>query len=881
MELRNLENRSQQGYTSFASVWDKGEVKQGDFSLTGGEGKSIPLQSRITARWPDGSVKWAAHTADAALMGGAVTVEPAIEGGGVPQGKPLAHEEKGCYLVDTGRISARVPLSAADFLAEHICLYGTSGESPGGISKILPVLRIERRQTKGAAVYTEDTAYQGKVHRVTLEENGPLLCVFHFEGFHCQNETEARGAWPFSARLYFYARSAGIRCVYTFFYDGDENTDFLKGMGLQLDTRLDGPPYNRHVKFNTGNTKDGQGFCFHEAAVILNSWSPRIPPSALEEQMAGAMKRYPAGSSEDLASADLPVWNRYSLCQDSPDHFLIRKQTEDTCCAIDCMHGKRVPGGMAVCGEKGGMMVTVKDFWQKYPEGFEVSGLNEDSTHCNVWFYSPEVPAFDFRHYAARSYPASSYEGFPYTGASPYGIAVTSECSIRLLDSFPTDAVMTEAVDQTQKPPVYTGTPEYYHQKRAFGFWSLKKTDTEVETWLEDQLEKILDFYIQEVENRSWYGLFDYGDVMHTYDHLRHRWRCDMGGFAWQNTELAPTYWLWLYFLRTRREAAFSLAEAMSRHCSEVDFYHLGPMKGIGSRHNVRHWGCSCKEPRISMAGHHRFYYYLTGDYRIGDCMTDAKDADKSMVNVPYYVRHGSPENSISARVGPDWASFVSNWMTEYERTLNADYRKKIETGINDINAAPLGLVSGPEYTYDTENSHLLYKGEDDAGGMHLAICMGEPQVWLETAWMLENQPLKDMLSFFGRFYYLSKEEKTSESKGLIVNRQFSYYYFASGLAAYSAYTNKDEKLAAAVWKELLNALAASDDITGFKTRVYAETADNKKLQEIPWIKTNFASQWCLNVIMALEFVRDFLPSSIKDMRDFLAGLPGNDLRHS
>jgi hypothetical protein len=156
---------------------------------------------------------------------------------------------------------------------------------------------------------------------------------------------------------------------------------------------------------------------------------------------------------------------------------------------------------------------------------------------------------------------------------------------------------------------------------------------------------------------------------------------------------------------------------------------------------------------------------------------------------------------------------------------------------------------------------------------MHLAICMGEPQVWLETAWMLENQSLKDMLSDYGSFYYLSREEKTAASKGLIKNRNFSFYYFASGLAAYSAWIRKDEKLALSVWRELLGALTSTGDMSGFETNAYGETGEGKKLEEIGWIKTNFAAQWCLNVIMALEFVREFLPTSIKDMRDFLTGL--------
>jgi hypothetical protein len=61
------------------------------------------------------------------------------------------------------------------------------------------------------------------------------------------------------------------------------------------------------------------------------------------------------------------------------------------------------------------------------------------------------------------------------------------------------------------------------------------------------------------------------------------------------------------------REDVFTLAEKLSRHASEVDVYHFGKYKGLGSRHNVRHWGCPCKEARIAMAAHHRFLYYLTG----------------------------------------------------------------------------------------------------------------------------------------------------------------------------------------------------------------------------------------------------------------------------
>ncbi len=238
-------------------------------------------------------------------------------------------------------------------------------------------------------------------------------------------------------------------------------------------------------------------------------------------------------------------------------------------------------------GENGGLMLGVKDFWQKYPSELEVDGFASDAS-CTAWFYSPKVSAMDFRHYSTRSFPMTSYEGFDYMGASAYGIGVTSECSLCLVESIPSDESVNSYAARIQKPPVYVGTPEYYHERKTFGYWSLCKADTPAEKLLEDRMEKIAEYYIGQVKQRHWYGLFNYGDFMHTYDSARHCWRYDIGGFAWDNTELVPTYWLWLYFLRTGREDIYSLAEALTRHTSEVDIYHFGRHRGLGSRHNVR-----------------------------------------------------------------------------------------------------------------------------------------------------------------------------------------------------------------------------------------------------------------------------------------------------
>ncbi|MBR2287846.1 MAG: hypothetical protein IJ865_06340, partial [Clostridia bacterium] len=361
-----------------------------------------------------------------------------------------------------------------------------------------------------------------------------------------------------------------------------------------------------------------------------------------------------------------------------------------------------------------------------------------------------------------------------------------------------------------------------------------------------------------QIKQRSWYGLFDYGDFMHSYDPVRHTWKYDIGGCAWQNTELVPTYWLWYQFLRTGREDVFSLAEAMSRHASETDLYHFGPMKGIGSRHNVRHWGCSCKEPRVSMAGHHRPMFYLTGDRRIGEVLSEVADAADSLGNLRYYVDNA--DGKLHARTGPDWSSFVSDWMTAYERTLDETYREKILRGIEGISRAPMRLGSGPSFAFDPATGEMTYAGEYTRD-IHLTLCMGAVQVWIETAGMLDNALLRDMLIAYGRDYLMTDEERTAVYGALVEGKTYPMNYVAAALAAYAAKKTGDSELAGRAWDTLLMTCPGRYRQEGLVGEVFAVRENGEALDELPWVSTNYISQWCVNVIVALELIGDSLPA--------------------
>lgn len=877
MKLTRLRKETLTGYTTFGCMWEKGScTEKTEYVCLNEEGKKVPLQSRITAYWPDGSIKWTAHTADSALLGEKIEVFPkeklteTVEE--VTCAKIQTKETADRIYINGGSVSVEIAKNTNRLFEKVI----SEGREAGRNAKA--VLQLEEPSVVDGYEAKLTKPYEGVLKEIQLEEQGDLQCIVKFTG--CHKNKEGQEKLPFIIRMRINADCPTLQFTHTFLYDGEENKDFLKGLGISFEAPLAGEIYNRHVKVQ------GDYGVFHEAMVPLTSWRPRVPVELYQTQMAGE-KVTPEGEQLAIVNKvlqDTPYWSTYDICQDSASHFLIRKKlAPENCCYIDSLHGQRTKGAVSFGSEAGSVMVCIRDFWEKYPSGYTIQGMDSEKAECTVWFWSPTAMSMDFRHYANRGYNQVCYEGYDYKGATPDGIACTNECTISFPKTLiPTDAEVLQFAEQANKPPVYVGSPEFYHERKAFGYWSLPSKNTEMECWLEEQLEKAFAFYKEEVEQRGWYGMFNYGDVMHTYDGVRHQWKYDIGGYAWDNTELVPTLWLWLYFMRTGREDVFTLAEKLSRHASEVDVYHLGKYKGLGSRHNVRHWGCPCKEARIAMASHHRYLYYMTGDRRLEDIFEELKDNELSFLNKDPLGDFFDKKDMVypsHARSGPDWSSLCSNWMTRWERFNDTRYLDKIRVGIEDIRKAPLQLVSGPDFEFDPESCHLRYIGERTTGGCHLQICMGAPQVWTELGDLMEDEDWKKMVADLGRFYYLPREQQMEESNGLVGSREFSLPFMAAGIAAYGAWYLKDEVLAKRTWKILLHTQINGENHEGFQVRTTPDCGNKEQLKEIPWISTNFVAQFCLNVIMTLEFIRAQLPATMKEATQLVSEMDESSFR--
>ncbi len=850
MQIHLMENRQAKGWATFGGYWPRGSVQEAAFRLTDGEGNPILMQSETAARWPDGSVKWSRHIAPAERLEHGAGLTP----GDAPEVPGLrVRETENGWTVEDDAVCLTVPKQGAVLAAD------CRRRGVNAFDAVWPVLMLSHvsEEENGSTVQT--CALPCDIRSRALEASGPLETVFCFDGVHLENGVEKM---PFRIRMSVRA-DGEILFDDTFFFQGNPAEDRLAGWGLRFATRMSGRSYQRQIRMLT------DGMVYRDHPTQLFYWKKHLDRELLAAQNRG--ETVPATAELDAVAADLPVWDHFCLCQDSATHFCIRKKAWEGGCWLEGVHGRRAPGSMALNDPERTLSFHLRECWEKHPAGLEARGLSGERTECTVWFFSPGAEACDFRHYDKRTYPMGNYEGFDYMRPDPNGIAVTCRVAVYAENGYLTDEDFRAVSDRTRRPPVCLASPAYYHRHRAFGYWSLPQRDTEVGRWVEDQVDAAVAFYEAEVEARSWYGLFNYGDFMHTYEACRHMWRWDVGGYAWDNTELAPTYWLWLQFLRTGSERVFRLAEALSRHTADVDMYHFGSMKGLGSRHNVRHWGCPCKEPRVSMAGHHRPLFYLTGDRRTGDCMADSLAAAESLQAMPWYRRE---DGSVRVRTGPDWAALVSNWMTAYERTLNPVWREKIEAGIADLMETPLGLTSGPIYGFDPETGHLRYEGETRQGSMHLQACMGETEVWLEVSDMLENAALANMTARNGRYFYLTPEERESHSGGLLGERQFGSPIYSAEMQAWAARSEMDASMARGIWRNLLSLLYRPGQPEGFRAVACGIRTDGTEVMEIPWITTNFTAQWCLKVIVSADLIGAYRPETLEQLNRELTEHP-------
>lgn len=762
-------------------------------AMTSSVGEGIPHDSWPLAYWPDGSVKWLG-----VAMGGA-----------------------GDQTLDATLPSISLICRTQD---------------------ALPSENAEEIHYK---------TYRSRIDSVVTERNGRVAKVTKIMGTHQASDGSA--LLPYILRLYSYAGSPEIHIEHTIIYDGNCEKDFINALGLQVKVPLREAIYNRHVAFATA---DG-GVWSEPAQPLVGRRELRMKgskgPSDLQQrQMRG--ERIPDFEEFDSINrrliSDWAHWDGFRLSQPTPDGYTVRKRATPSSPWIGTHSGHRAPGYAFVGDVSGGMSFKMHDFWQSCPSAIEVGGMTTDTATVTLWLWSPDAEPMDLRHYDVRAHGLNaSYEDVQPGMSTPYGIARTSSFTIIPSEGYKGKEDFAEGAAACSERRQLLPTPEYLHAVKAFGVWSLPDRSTPERAAVEDRLDTYIDFYQKAIEQNRWYGFWHYGDVMHAYDPVRHSWKYDVGGYAWDNTELASNMWLWYNFLRTGRADIWRMATAMARHTSEVDVYHLGDMAGLGSRHNVNHWGCGAKEARISQAAWNRFYHFLAADARSADLMDEVTDADLKLYEIDP-MRLAQPREMYPCtaparlRIGPDWMAYAGNWFSRYERTADTAYRDKILTGMRSICALPSRIFTGPlALGYDPATGRITTECDSSLQATnHLMTIMGGFEIMNEIMQALPDAEWESAWLEHAR-HYKHKALELRKSR-----------FRVSRLQSYAAYRLRDPALAAEAWADLLTR-AEHTEAPKFFVRKIDVPQVPAPLDELNGVSTNDAALWSLDAIYMQEVI--------------------------
>jgi YetA-like protein len=845
-----------QGVT-WGTPWPRGRQRAARFALRGPDAKQWPLQSWPLAFWPDGSIKWSAHALGPGSAGGDGPFE-VVASNTQPATSLRVSESDAGIDVDTGAMVCRFARQGGHVI-ETVSRDGREALRDGR----LVLLRQDRGASSDAAQITQES-FAGVIEEVTIEQRGPVRAVIRVQGMHA---SAARRWLPFTLRFYLYAGSEAIRVMHTIVFDGDESQDFIRGLGLRFSVPMPDELHDRHVRF-----VGADGGVFGEAVRTLTGLRRDAGAAARDAQVAGTA--VPSITPVVRGLLDyVPAFGDWTLFQPNAGSFAITKRTTDGHAWLDCAQGARASGLGYAGGAGGGVAFGIRNFWQSHPAQLDVRDAHRDSASVTLWLWAPKSEPMDLRFYhdglGQDTHEKQlkgleiTYEDYEPGFGTPHGVARTSEIMLWVLPATPDHQRLAALGAALAQPAVMVPTPQTCRDSGVFAHaLSLPSETPAAHSEVERRMDFLFDFYRDQQDERGWYGFWNYGDVMHTYDFDRHTWRYDVGGFAWDNSELGTDLWLWMYFLRTGRADAFRFAEAMTRHTGEVDVHHLGPYAPLGSRHNVMHWGCSAKQLRISTALNRRFYYYLAADERVGDLMREQIEAGRTLRTIE--PTRKLPDAAARPREDPsgdfaflgfgtDWGSLASAWLTEWERTGSKAMRERLLASMRTIAAQPRGFFTGGE-RLNLANGAFEKSTDDQVSVSHLSAAFGLPEVCAELIELLSVPAFEQAWLQYCELYNASEDEQKEalgQSLGPL-NLQQGH----ARLTAYAAWRKQDAALAARAWREFTTGRNGYSERQAWTTKRMEPPEVLNAVDELPGGSTNASAQWGLAAIVCLAYTR-------------------------
>ncbi|KAJ5697550.1 hypothetical protein N7488_011234 [Penicillium malachiteum] len=849
--------------------WPQGLYSPGQTFVIEGEDNKWPIDSREIAYWSDGSLKWTAHS-----VSGDIGYSEKYTIKGAPHSKePLKGVEagyQGPQLVVTTQQGLRLEFAAPGTTSILISLQ-VDGQSLCSNATVVASINGIEYTTRVNVVDIENATFR----RVVVKVAGAV-------------ERDNESHLPFDIRFYIHSATHTVKIIHSFIHDLDSNNP-LTSLGLRFSVPLGQTElHNRHIRLGGSNggvlKEEVKGLTgLRHGPTIQN----RIDQAAGQPVTLSENEWTRTELSKGLSY--IPSWDSYSLSQLSSDGFNIKKRTKLGCSWVKVTGGGRADGTAYVGSAlSGGLAVGMSDFWERYPTQLDLSSLTSDEGALTVWLYSPLAEPLETTPYhdglGMDTYEKQleglnvTYEDFEPGFASANGIGRTNQFFLRPFTSTPSNEEFSDFSALVRDPPHIVATAEHMYSAGAFqGCWApsfqlLGTEPSSKETGIEKNLELLFNFYQGQVEQNRWYGFWDHGDVQHTYDAYRHAWRYDVGGFAWDNSELSTDLWLWLYFLHTGKADVFKMAEAMTRHTGEVDVYHAGRFKGFGTRHGVQHFSDSSKQLRISNVLYRRIYFYLTGDERTGDLISELQDSQNALLTLDSHRKvqehAGIPDGFAMTNIGLDCGPLAAAWLTSWERRSPGwnhcrELLIKLFDGVCGLrhgignNAILLNPTTGEVHECPPPTPEWAIS--------HLSMLFGFPEIFTELIHYTRNEYPETVQKFMKVWLaycraYNGGPAVQLEEFGFEFPDHATWRQSHSTLTALAAVEENRDDLAHEAWNQFFNTdgYKESHDWTVLKTSNSPSTYFNEG-EEAVWVTTNEVARYGVSAISNLASIGRYL----------------------
>jgi hypothetical protein len=469
--------------------------------------KEVPVQVRLAARWPDGSVKWllVSFTADVPEQGESeyqlqygCDVQPA------PVTEPLVvNEEAAGVVIDTGVLTLTVDrhgnltdlrsLDASGGRQSPDSSAGRSGDSIRGLTSPARQLIEPPLACETTAVDVDGVEYrtQGKA-AVTVEERGPLRVVV--KTVSPLIASDGSKLMRIEQRIEAYRGSALLRIHHTFVVEGEDKFTELEQLTFRVPAAVKTDANGRYTFL-----------------ILTTSGSER-----------------PTWNGEYTARQLFDSETQIGGIEDGKDR---RRLT-----GMVCFEG---PPSYTVC---------VRDFWQNYPKAFTAS---ENALNISL----------------CPDFPPGTYDGFPFEkeGHQLYyylqdgryrlkrGLAKTHE----LLLCFEPPERHARLSWLCNRPLLATVPPRWYADAKVF--YDLAPRNEERFKLYEDAIDRNIRQYADRRERQHDFGMLNYGD-----------WYGERGS-NWGNVEYDTQHAFFLEYARSGNPDAFFLGHATELHNRDID----------------------------------------------------------------------------------------------------------------------------------------------------------------------------------------------------------------------------------------------------------------------------------------------------------------------